>query len=275
MSAQKAIVLSPIAPLKVKPQFECELADEALYGMEVELLEEQNGWYKIRTPYRYVAWCDGKDLLQDPAMLTAWAAQKKHCVTKSFGDILAQPKVQAYPLITLPRGALVVLPQGEQDEDGWVKVRLADGREGYSRLSFFAPEKTNYNTADEATLRKALVDTAFSYLGTHYRWGGKTPQGIDCSGLCSMAYLLNGCVIYRDAAIKPDFDMHEIPYKDIQPGDLIFFKGHVAMCIGNGEIIHSTGHAGDDGVVINSLVEGGKRYRADLLDIMEYCGSIF
>ena len=68
-----------------------------------------------------------------------------------------------------------------------------------------------------------------SYLGAQYRWGGKTPLGIDCSGIVSMAYLLNGVTIYRAAAIKSGFALHEISLEAAKPGDLLFFPGHVAM----------------------------------------------
>ena len=43
---------------------------------------------------------------------------------------------------------------------------------------------------NEQEFRDSIIKTALSYLGTSYRWGGKTTLGIDCSGLCQMAYLL-------------------------------------------------------------------------------------
>ncbi|MFQ7003409.1 MAG: NlpC/P60 family protein [Ruthenibacterium lactatiformans] len=48
-------------------------------------------------------------------------------------------------------------------------------------------------------------------------------MGIDCSGLVSMAFLLNGVMIYWDAAIKPGCALHEISFEAAKPGDLLFF----------------------------------------------------
>ena len=107
------------------------------------------------------------------------------------------------------------------------------------------------------------------------RWGGKTPQGIDCSGLVGSAYLLNGVKIYRNASIREGFPVHEIDRAKINKGDLLFFKGHVAMYLGDGMYIHSTSKAGSDGVVLNSLCPGHPLYRHDLATGVLAVGSIF
>ena len=80
-----------------------------------------------------------------------------------------------------------------------------------SNLSGSAGSRVGKRWEDE--LAAALMQRRTIYLGAQYRWGGKTPLGIDCSGLVSMAYLLSGVIIYRDAAIKPGFALHEISFE--------------------------------------------------------------
>ena len=128
---------------------------------------------------------------------------------------------------------------------------------------------------DEETLRNALVDAAMLYQGTHYRWGGKSPMGIDCSGMVSMAYMLCGVLIYRDANIVEGFPIHEITREQMKKGDLLFFPGHVAMYMGDGLYCHSTAHAGDDGFTINSLDPASPVYREDLVNRITQIGSYF
>ena len=154
-------------------------------------------------------------------------------------------------------------------------VQLADGREGYVPAAILDTYYTEPCSQNEETLRKALVDAALLYQGTHYRWGGKSPAGIDCSGLVSMAYLLCGIIIHRDASIEEDFPIKPIELKDIKPGDPIFFPGHVAMYIGDGRYIHSTARAGDNGITFNSLDPDAPDYREDLKNMITQVGSYF
>lgn len=271
----KAVVNVPICPLMSQPRRNCECADEALFGMVVDVLEQTTPEYwKVRTHYRYEGYVRADDLIVSDITADWWERlPKKVVLRKNTCDVMAAPKVQSWPLVTLPRGA-VVSPVGKA-ENGWQCVLLPDGQKGYLRAGWLGDYYAAPADLSEDELRQRLVDTAMLYAGTQYRWGGKSPLGIDCSGLTSMAYLLNGILIYRDARIVEGFPIHEIDRKDMKPGDLLYFPGHIAMYIGGGRYCHSTGRAGDDGFAVNSLDPAAPDYRADLAEKITQVGSYF
>lgn len=253
------------------------IQDEGLYGMPVEIIERcSEEWVKVRTHYHYEGYVPLGDLwLLTQEEKEQRKAQELRVIWQSYVDVLSLPKVQGIRLQTLTRGAIVVLVEEAKEKGGWAKIRLNNGLEGYVKSSFLGPHYESPSSQNEAILRKNIVNAALSYLGTQYRWGGKSPLGIDCSGLCSMAYLLNGIIIYRDAKLKEGFPVHEISFKDKKPGDLLYYKGHVTLYIGDELYVHATAKNGSDGVVINSLDPKHPNYREDLVKELQAVGSIF
>jgi cell wall-associated NlpC family hydrolase len=153
---------------------------------------------------------------------------------------------------------------------GWLAAVLADGSRGYVRSH--SVREIRLWIGKEDGLRANVAADARLYLGAQYRWGGKTHYGVDCSGLASMAYMLNGLYIFRDSRIEDGYPVREIPAGDAREGDLLYWKGHVAVYLGGGRYIHSTGFS--SGVVINSLDPSQPDFRADLSEVMMW-GSVF
>lgn len=279
------------------------IADEGLYGQGFEVIGEccdrAGAFVRIRTDYGYEGYVKCNDVILcddcargcDEGNIQDIQGTKYESVQvkKAVVDILSEPFVASVRLMSVTRGAQLMcldIEKEKKDEkekcpdNQYVRVRLYDGRCGYIPGScveeYAAPlDEEQIARLDEDKLRESLVRTAASYLGVQYRWGGKTPLGIDCSGLTSMAYMLNGIYIYRDAVLKPGFPVRQIPYECMKPGDLMYFPGHIAMYIGNGDYIHSTARAGSDGVVINSLNPCSTLFRLDLAESLYAVGSVF
>ena len=266
----EAVVSVPLCPLFAAASAGAERVDELLCGWPARILEElPTGWCRVRTAYRYEGWARREHFAAAPG----WAGREKLQIRAPFADVLWGPAVERPVLDTLPRGALVS-PVGEP-ADGWQKITLPDGREGDTKRSLLTEY---YETAPgwpEETLRARAVEAARAYLGVQYRWGGKSPLGIDCSGLAFMAWFACGVSLYRDAKLVEGFPARPIPFEARRPGDLLYFPGHIALYLGEDRYIHATARAGSDGVVINSLNPAHPDFRADLREKLYAVGSVF
>ena len=123
----------------------------------------------------------------------------------------------------------------------------------YDTAKTVQPQQTSYssNTSSSSSSNTSagqkLVDTAKKYLGTKYVWGGSTPDGFDCSGLVQYVANQNGIKVNRTS--QEQFkNGTAVSKENLQPGDLVFFKGsdgtstspgHVGIYVGQGQYIQA------------------------------------
>ena len=79
------------------------------------------------------------------------------------------------------------------------------------------------------------------FLKTKYVWGGKTYKGIDCSALLQLYYYYNNSFYPRDTKDQIKYSKKKPEKKIFKKGDIIFWKGHVAICINSKKLIHAYG----------------------------------
>lgn len=130
-------------------------------------------------------------------------------------------------------------------EDGWAQIR--DGAvKGYVKVSDGAilVETTQEKVDETAERRNQVVQYALQFVGRPYVWGGTDPHtGTDCSGFTSYV-MRNAAGIYLSHSSRAQAGEGK-SVKMPKPGDLVFYShggsiDHVALYIGNGQIVHAS-----------------------------------
>jgi hypothetical protein len=212
-------VIDAQAPMRRQPAPDAPLDTEALMGERVTIYEfNEEGWaWGQLAADGYVGWLPANALLKPRAAPT-------HKVTALRTLAFPGNSIKAPPVAAPPLGSrLGVLRQ--QD-------RFAVANIGFLPVGHLAP--LDHAEAD-------FVTVAERFLGTPYLWGGKTNYGLDCSGLVQVA--LNACGI----ACPRDSDMQEralgmpVDPSHWRRGDLVFWKGHVAIVRDETSFVHANG----------------------------------
>ena len=227
-----------VVPLLASPQPNARQVSQIRYGEFVDVFELNTNdfaWVQNRTD-RYVGYMPAIDMFSDKIAALSNRVQ----VLRTF--VYPEPDLKSPPIDELTLGSFVSF----SGRSG-AFVQLTSG--GYVFAGHIKP-------ADEA-LTSDYVFTAGRLLNVPYLWGGRTPRGIDCSGLVQLALEMAGIDCPRDsdqqaAAFGRPLTCH---WRDMgwRRGDLVFFSGHVGIMTGAEHIIHASGHHMQ--VVVEPLVE--------------------
>jgi cell wall-associated NlpC family hydrolase len=216
-----------VAPMRSEPSDKAENASQLLFGDFVEILENQERWWYIRSAFdNYEGWIDFRQLVLVSEEEYAKAKQIKHLAPPQALNLLIDPvgnKLYLSPASNLPAFA-----------DGFSFL----GNQKYEVL--FQPHTPNFTGVD------GLISTALFFINTPYLWGGRTFFGIDCSGFVQNVFKLNGIELKRDAWQQAEQGITVDFLQEVHPGDVAFFDNdegkitHVGIMLNTAEIVHAS-----------------------------------
>jgi len=248
VAGERKRVVASSAPLRHLPRSDASLDSELFRGEAVMVFEEtMEGWAWVQNETdSYVGYVSSD-------ALAAFAPEPTHRVTALRTFVYPGPDMKLPARAALSIGSRVALT-GEAETRGTRFGVLANG-EGALAMAHVAPI--------DAPPEADFVAVALRFLGVPYLWGGRTSLGLDCSALVQLSLMAAGVPVLRDTDMQAATIGITVAGGLDAPllrGDLIYWKGHVAIVVDSETIVHASGH--HMAVVIEPLADALARIAA-------------
>jgi cell wall-associated NlpC family hydrolase len=198
-----------------KASVKSEVLSQILYGEKFKILSKNKNWLKIKTTFdNYIGFIKNKNY--------ANIFEPTHKVFNIKANIISKSNKKR---IYLPFASKISIIQEKKDtfeyeKNKWIKKK--DVR------------KINH-------IEKNYLKLLRLFINTKYMWGGKTYQGIDCSAILQLFFYYNNKFYPRDTKDQIKYSRKKFKKKIFKKGDIIFWKGHVAICMNSKKLIHAYG----------------------------------
>ena len=206
----------PLSNIYKKPSEVSEVTSQIIYGEKFKILSKNKNWIKIKSSFdNYIGYIKNKNYTDSHKpthkvfVLKANIFNKTKNKTKYF-----LPYASKISIIQINK-KLIEIEKGK-----WIKKKYV--------------KKINH-------IEKDYLGVLKLFLKTKYIWGGKTYKGIDCSAILQLLYYYNNKFYPRDTKDQLRFSKSSVKRKNYKKGDVIFWNGHVAICIDAKNLIHAYG----------------------------------
>ena len=203
----------PIVNIYEKKSLNSKLSSQLLYGEKFQILNKKGNWLKIKTSYdRYIGFIKKRKFLKKIKLT--------HKISSLNASLYSKPMKNFILKIKLPFCSLISVTDETKNfykfKNYWVKKKDVI--------------PINYN--------QEIFKNINIFKNIPYKWGGKTFKGIDCSALVQLFFKFNNLYCPRDTKDQIKYFKKK---KKLKKNAIIFWKGHVAVCISKKKLIHAYG----------------------------------
>jgi hypothetical protein len=193
-----------------------EVTSQIIYGEKFNVISKNKDWLKIKTSFDdYIGYIKNENYVNN--------FKPTHKIFVLKASIFDKAKRRTKYFLTFASKISIIQKNKnfiEFEKNKWIK-------------------KTNIKKIDY--VEKNYLKIFKLFLNTKYIWGGKTYKGIDCSAILQLLYYYNNKFYPRDTKDQIKYSIKNDKRRMFKKGDIIFWKGHVAICINSKKLIHAYG----------------------------------